>query len=371
MVTLLLLSDIFNEVFKLVGILGIMIVISYFISSFLVLIACGLYKLLFKRTVFHHTQDQLLQLVTTCITGYIAYIYCSDFYPYLATPIVLISLIVLGCIIGIPRIKNRKQSQPRTPKPSITTTSIKKENKATSFDIAFARQMGQDPASYISSKLRNNSDSGAVRYAFEIIEAEIEKKSKRKSPGYAFYYAKAINQQEKTYPSIPCIDSCSSGIVHKDDSTEHPQINTCIVDDKPSALLPSVPKKELNIHYSSYGYDTLKGEKVKSYGEAVIANMLYREGIKYEYERLVQLEDHFVRPDFSILIPSKGEMIYWEHCGMLNDPEYRAKWEQKKAAYKRCNIIEGKNLIVTHGTEQHVLKRIIANLHLQIDPKNN
>lgn len=99
----------------------------------------------------------------------------------------------------------------------------------------------------------------------------------------------------------------------------------------------------------------------------MIANILYRAGIKYEYERLVQLNDHFVRPDFSIPISPNGDMIYWEHCGMLNDLEYHANWKQKKEAYRTCNIVEGKNLIITHGTEPYVLNRIIADIHTQIN----
>ena len=55
-------------------------------------------------------------------------------------------------------------------------------------------------------------------------------------------------------------------------------------------------------------------------------------------------------------------MIYWEHCGMLSDPEYRANWKQKKEAYKKYNIIEGKNLIVTSGTDPNKLNHIIAEI---------
>ena len=70
-------------------------------------------------------------------------------------------------------------------------------NQATPFETAFISQIGQDPTSYISSKISSGSDLNAIRYLFEIIEAEVEKKSKCKSPGFDFYYVKAIGKQEK------------------------------------------------------------------------------------------------------------------------------------------------------------------------------
>ena len=70
-------------------------------------------------------------------------------------------------------------------------------NHATPFESAFISHIGQDPTSYICSKISGGSDIGAIRYLFEIIEAEVEKKSNCKSPGFDFYYAKAIGKQEK------------------------------------------------------------------------------------------------------------------------------------------------------------------------------
>ena len=78
----------------------------------------------------------------------------------------------------------------------------KEVNQAVPFDSAFTSRIGQDPASYICSKMDSGSDFGAIRYLFEVIEAEIEKKSKCKSPGFDFYYLKAIGKQEKKQLSV-------------------------------------------------------------------------------------------------------------------------------------------------------------------------
>ena len=69
-------------------------------------------------------------------------------------------------------------------------------NHATPFESAFISQIGQNPASYICSKISGGSDIGAIRYLFEIIESEVEKKSNCKSPGFDFYYSKAACKQE-------------------------------------------------------------------------------------------------------------------------------------------------------------------------------
>ena len=65
-----------------------------------------------------------------------------------------------------------------------------------SFETAFKKRIGQDPASYIAGKLSGGSDVGAVRYLFDIVAAEVEKKSKDRSPGFDFYYKKVINSQK-------------------------------------------------------------------------------------------------------------------------------------------------------------------------------
>lgn len=75
-------------------------------------------------------------------------------------------------------------------------------NHAVSFESAFISHIGQDPTSYICSKISGGSDIGAIRYLFEIIEAEVEKKSNCKSPGFDFYYSKAACKQEMKQPVV-------------------------------------------------------------------------------------------------------------------------------------------------------------------------
>ena len=67
---------------------------------------------------------------------------------------------------------------------------------------------------------------------------------------------------------------------------------------------------------------TLLNERVKSKGEAVIANWLYRHSINYEYEQIFDelLPDmNSYRPDFTLNIG--GQKIYVEYFGLSNDDE--------------------------------------------------
>jgi len=34
-------------------------------------------------------------------------------------------------------------------------------------------------------------------------------------------------------------------------------------------------------------------------------------------------------PDFVIADDDSGETYYWEHLGMMSDPEYRKRWSSK------------------------------------------
>ena len=108
------------------------------------------------------------------------------------------------------------------------------------------------------------------------------------------------------------------------------------------------------VEYSKQYYEqalihrTLKGDLVRSKSEVIIANMLYEEGIEYEYEKELDLGDDGIRiPDFTIEDAESGLCFYWEHCGMLGNKRYSKKWNEKQEVYRRHGIVEGENLIVS------------------------
>jgi hypothetical protein len=85
---------------------------------------------------------------------------------------------------------------------------------------------------------------------------------------------------------------------------------------------------------------TTRGDAVRSKSEVIIANLLHAKGLDYHYEAPLELDGVTKYPDFTIEDDSTGITYYWEHCGMLHDPGYRARWEEKKQWYAAHGITE-------------------------------
>lgn len=85
---------------------------------------------------------------------------------------------------------------------------------------------------------------------------------------------------------------------------------------------------------------TDRGELVMSKSEVIIANKLHQRGIDYAYEKELQFEKgRKCKPDFTIEDAAAGLTVYWEHCGMLLDPEYRKRWELKLKWYRDNGVL--------------------------------
>lgn len=80
-------------------------------------------------------------------------------------------------------------------------------------------------------------------------------------------------------------------------------------------------------------YNTRKGDWVKSKSEMIIADLLFEHDVEYEYDECLRApDDTYYRPDFTI--HSNSQHWYWEHWGMMDDPDYAADKEKKEAWYK-------------------------------------
>jgi len=118
--------------------------------------------------------------------------------------------------------------------------------------------------------------------------------------------------------------------------------NTNIFQSVIRAADDSVPFAEHLIHR------TEKGHLVRSKSELVIANMLFQLGIPYEYERVLDgtASAGRLRPDFSF-VTADGDLLVWEHLGMLSRPDYKRGWEWKREWYARNGFVEGKTLFIS------------------------
>lgn len=99
-------------------------------------------------------------------------------------------------------------------------------------------------------------------------------------------------------------------------------------------------------------HKTVHGLYVRSKSESMIAIALSERDIPFRYENIIVLNDITIAPDFTIIHPKTGRTIYWEHFGMIDNPNYYQEFTQKIKTYCQSNIILGDNLIVSFETSE-------------------
>ena len=118
-------------------------------------------------------------------------------------------------------------------------------------------------------------------------------------------------------------------------------------------LIPSVRAGRVDVPFAEHLIHRTEGDLfVRSKSEVIIANMLHREGVPFEYERKFEGEtERGTRyPDFTFFDPA-GDAILWEHLGMLHRESYRHAWDEKKRFYEANGYAEGVNLFVTRDSD--------------------
>ena len=77
---------------------------------------------------------------------------------------------------------------------------------------------------------------------------------------------------------------------------------------------------------------TKMGIIVRSKSEVIIATALYDNNIKFEYEKAIKISDGIYYPDFTVE-KKNGDIILWEHLGLIDNPDYRNKAYRKILKY--------------------------------------
>ncbi|MBR1796661.1 MAG: hypothetical protein IJ757_01395 [Clostridiales bacterium] len=141
---------------------------------------------------------------------------------------------------------------------------------------------------------------------------------------------------------------------------------------KPIALSDDDYKEQwLNQPYKPKGfkeglpvYLTNKGLRVRSKSEQIIAERLDINNIPYKYECPLVIGDVVFHPDFKILRMRDRKEIYYEHLGMMDDPDYARNNVFKLNTYALNGILPGDNLFTTMETrsaplDTRILDRLI------------
>jgi ATP-dependent DNA helicase RecQ len=118
----------------------------------------------------------------------------------------------------------------------------------------------------------------------------------------------------------------------------------------------------VNKHLLNKIHKTENGIWVRSKSEVIIANILYRSNIDFEYEqKLYYNSRQWKEPDFTIR--HNGKTWYWEHLGLLGDEQYNENWQEKKQIFKDLGVfdyvITTKESAVLSNQANELIKRII------------
>lgn len=143
-------------------------------------------------------------------------------------------------------------------------------------------------------------------------------------------------------------------------------------------VTPAVPddtsfvKEWMSEEYEKKGFDEnavdflASGDiRVRSKTEWMIAEMLKKENIPFYYEKPLKLRGAgIIHPDFTVLNVRTRQTFYWEHMGLLDDPDYRERALERIVQYEMNGYYPGKSLLLTHETSARpvrprILEKII------------
>lgn len=158
---------------------------------------------------------------------------------------------------------------------------------------------------------------------------------------------------------------------NSDIATRFTDLFADVFKDEGPDLRPQIVEINGKFYEDKLIHRTVRGELVRSKSEVSIANALHYNHLDYEYEPELKIEGRIKRPDFKVEDYDTGVVWYWEHCGMMTDPQYKKRWEEKQKFYEKNGIVEGKNLIVTYdddkgGINTELIQKIIEE-HFDLD----
>ncbi len=182
--------------------------------------------------------------------------------------------------------------------------------------------------------------------------------------GYLLQLQKAV-QDQIDYLSLPVPDLSDRPLqsVYSDMlETRKALVNPLKEDNESFIARWQAVKPPVNTMFSeSAVFVTERGESVRSKSEKILADKFYMMGIPYHYEMPIRLIDNReYYPDFTLLNKRTLEIFFWEHRGLMDDPNYVNSNLRKHNLYIRSGIIPGKNLITTYETRDQPLDMAVV-----------
>lgn len=120
----------------------------------------------------------------------------------------------------------------------------------------------------------------------------------------------------------------------------------------------NLPESAAEPRSGSYYIPTERGELVRSRNEYLIANALFHSGIPYKYEFPYEaVNGKILHPDFYVRNINTGQSFFWEHFGMMDDPNYvESSFMYKMKLYAADGLLPGQGLITSFSNRNHSLE---------------
>lgn len=106
---------------------------------------------------------------------------------------------------------------------------------------------------------------------------------------------------------------------------------------------------------------TLGGIKCRSKSEALIGIALEQRNIDFQYDAQLNMNGIIKYPDFKILLPQRRSVVYLEHFGMIDKPDYAEANFRKMEIYRKNGLYLGVNFFYTCETKQVPLNMKMIN----------
>lgn len=96
--------------------------------------------------------------------------------------------------------------------------------------------------------------------------------------------------------------------------------------------------------------ETNGGRVVRSKSEAIVGSVAEDVPLIHRYEQQIIIKGEVFYPDFTFLMPLTRRLIYYEHFGKMDDPEYVKKTTHKLEMYPYYGLYLGYNFFASFET---------------------
>ncbi len=96
--------------------------------------------------------------------------------------------------------------------------------------------------------------------------------------------------------------------------------------------------------------------------EYIVARILTELGLRFKYEAAMSVGTHILYPDFTVLHPKTGKLIYIEAAGLVNNERYRRRQAERIESMAHVGIYLGVNLFVIGESPDGMDTLLITNV---------